>query len=204
MSAADLRPVRSCDLGFRQAGVDDAAALAALAEHVFRDTFGPHHRADDMDLYCSTAFAIEQQRREIADPDRYTVLAFVRGELAGYAQLRAISPPPCVTGSRPLELNRLYVDRRWHGIGVAQALMAHVIAVAQQRGARTMYLSVWRHNHRAIAFYAKLGFEHVGTAPFLLGTDLQIDPVMMRALPILGESSTSERTARGPRTDQPG
>jgi hypothetical protein len=37
-------------------------------------------------------------------------------------------------------------------------------------------------DHRAIAFYARHGFAQVGSAPFLLGTDLQIDPVMVRPL----------------------
>ena len=44
-------------LAFRTAGPDDTAALAALAERVFRDTFGPHNRPEDMDAYCRTAYA---------------------------------------------------------------------------------------------------------------------------------------------------
>jgi ribosomal protein S18 acetylase RimI-like enzyme len=173
----------SQDLTLRRATPGDAAELAELAERVFRDTFGPHNRADDMDAYCSAAFSVEQLHRELSEQDRYTALAIARGELAGYAQLHAEPPPPCVTGPRPLELKRLYVDRRWQGGGVAAALMAHAFEIARQRGAQTLYLSVWKHNHRAIAFYGKHGLEQVGTAPFLLGTDLQIDPIMMCALP---------------------
>jgi ribosomal protein S18 acetylase RimI-like enzyme len=174
------------DLTLRPAGLDDAAALASFAEHVFRDTFGPHNRPDDMDAYCSTAFSLDEQQRELADPDHYTVLAMARGELAGYVQLVAGPPPPCVTGPDPLELKRFYVDQRGHGRGVAQMLMAHAIEVAQTRGARTLHLSVWKHNHRAIAFYARCGFEQVGISPFRLGTDVQLDPVMMRSLPVAG------------------
>jgi len=182
----------SLDLTIRHADPGDAAALAALAARVFRETFGPHNRADDMDAYCSAAFSIEQQRRELSDHDRYTALAIVRGELAGYAQLHAEPPPPCVTGPHPLELKRLYVDRRWHGGGVAQALMAHVLEIAQRRGARTLYLSVWKHNRRAIAFYAKHGLQEVGTAPFWLGSDLQMDPIMMCALPETTSACSSD------------
>jgi ribosomal protein S18 acetylase RimI-like enzyme len=96
-----------------------------------------------------------------------------------------------VAGPDPLELNRLYVDPRWHGGGVAHALMTHAIEFAQQRGAQTLYLAVWKHNHRAIAFYAKHGFEQVGSAPFRLGTELQIDPVMVRPLSVAGTASRS-------------
>ena len=170
------------DLTFRTAGPDDAPALAGFAEHVFRDTFGPHYRAEDMDAYCRDAFAIDHVRCELTDRAYHTVLALARGELAGYAQLRSTTPPPCVASPAPVELKRLYVDRRWHGGGVAHALLDRAIAIAMQRGAQTLYLSVWQHNHRAIAFYAKLGFVTVGSAPFVLGTDRQVDPVMMRPL----------------------
>lgn len=170
------------DLTLRTAAADDAPALAAFAEHVFRDTFGPHNRPEDMDAYCATAYALDHVRDELADRAYHTVLALVHGGLAGYAQLRTTTPPPCVSGPAPLELKRLYVDRRWHGGGIAHALLDHAIAFAEQRGARTLYLSVWRDNQRAIAFYAKRGFVQVGTSEFRLGSDVQIDPVMARPL----------------------
>ncbi|HEX3764127.1 MAG TPA: GNAT family N-acetyltransferase [Kofleriaceae bacterium] len=170
------------DLTLRTAVPDDAPALAAFAERVFRDTFGPHNRPEDMDAYCATAYAVDHVRHELTDRAYHTLLAVAGGAFAGYAQLRTAPPPPCVVGPAPLELKRLYVDHRWHGGGVARALIDRAIAIAEQRGACTLYLSVWRHNQRAIAFYAKHGFVAVGTSEFTLGTDVQIDPVMVRPL----------------------
>jgi GNAT superfamily N-acetyltransferase len=170
------------DLTLRTATPDDGPALAAFAERVFRDAVGPHNRAEDMDAYCRAAFAIDHVRHELTDRHYHTEFAFVRGELAGYGQLCTTAPPPCVVGPEPLQFKRLYVDQRWHGGGVAHALMAHAIAFAEQRGARTLYVSAWEHNHRAIAFYAKHGFVQVGTVQFTLGSDVQIDLVMVRPL----------------------
>lgn len=170
------------DLTLRPATGDDAAAIAAFAEHVFRETFGPYNHAEDMEAYCSTAFSLAALERELAAPYLHTIVGVAGGEIAGYAQLRDGPPPDCVTGPDPIELKRLYVGRRWQGAGVAQTLMAHAMDLAQQRGAQTMYLSVWQHNHRAIAFYARQGFERVGEAPFQLGGDIQLDPIMMRPL----------------------
>jgi len=170
------------ELTLRPATRSDAAALAAFAEHVFRETFGPHNRPENMDAYCKKAFSLAALERELTAPDLHTVLAVEGDEIAGYAQLRDGEPPDCITGPDPIELKRLYVGRRWQGAGVAQALMVHATNLAQQRGAQTFYLAVWEHNHRAIAFYAKQGFERVGVAPFQLGTDVQLDPVMMRPL----------------------
>ena len=188
----------SLELAFRTAGPDDAPALAGFAEHVFRDTFGPHNRAEDMDAYCRDAYAIDHVRGELTDRDYHTVLALARGELAGYAQLRTTAPPPCVTGPAPVELKRLYVDRRWHGGGVAHTLLDRAVAIALQRGAQTLYLSVWRHNQRAIAFYVKHGFAQVGAAEFRLGADIQLDLVMQRPLPALPiQPSPPAATSRG-------
>lgn len=170
------------EIAFRVARSDDAAAFAAFAERVFRVTFGPHHTTADMDSYCASAFGVERQRGEIADPLRYTELVFVDGDLAGYVQLRSGTPPACVTGAAPIEILRFYVDPRWHGRGVAQVMMDHVIALVRGRGAETLYLAVWHRNARAIAFYQRYGFVVVGSKQFLLGTDVQIDPVMVRAL----------------------
>lgn len=93
---------------------------------------------------------------------------------------------------------RLYVDRRWHGGGTAHALLDRAIAIAMQRGAQTLYLSVWQHNHRAIAFYVKHGFVRVGAAEFQLGADVQLDPVMQRPLPAVPvQDAPAAATSRG-------
>jgi diamine N-acetyltransferase len=166
----------------RLAGPDDAAAVAAFGERSFRETFGPDNEPDDMDAYCAATYAIDRQRQELAAPDRVTLLAELEGDLAGYAQLRDGPAPASVSGADPIELLRFYVDRRWHGQGVARTLMAETFARARALGRRTIYLAVWERNARAIAFYRKVGFREVGAQPFQLGKDTQTDQVMMRGL----------------------
>jgi ribosomal protein S18 acetylase RimI-like enzyme len=81
-----------------------------------------------------------------------------------------------------MEIVRFYVDRPWHGRGVAQTLMAAAASMARAAGARTLWLGVWERNERAIAFYRKSGFADVGTKIFVLGTDHQRDLVLARPL----------------------
>jgi ribosomal protein S18 acetylase RimI-like enzyme len=77
-----------------------------------------------------------------------------------------------------VELGRFYVDGSWHGRGLAPRLMAVVRDAARGLGGRTLWLAVWEHNPRAIAFYGKCGFRDVGAQTFVLGADLQTDRVM--------------------------
>lgn len=89
---------------------------------------------------------------------------------------------PCVLGDRPLELLRLYVDARWHGRGVGPALMGRCLELATSEGFQTLWLGVWEHNDRALAFYRKYGFNVVGHHEFRLGTDSQRDLIMARSI----------------------
>jgi ribosomal protein S18 acetylase RimI-like enzyme len=169
-------------IGIRTATLDDAGRLSALGRRAFVDAFGADNRPEDMAAYLGATYTIERQQAELADPDWTTLLAETGPEPMAYAQLRSGATPPCVAGPAPLELVRFYVDRRWHGSGVAHTLMAHVVAVARERGARTLWLAVWQQNPRAIAFYRKHGFREMGEQPFRLGADLQTDWIMARPL----------------------
>ncbi|HSP15619.1 MAG TPA: GNAT family N-acetyltransferase [Thermoanaerobaculia bacterium] len=151
----------------------DAAALAAFGARTFEDTFGAANRPEDVAAFLARTYGEEIQRREIEDPAIVTLLAESSGRFAAFAQLRC--------GQDTVEIARFYVDRPWQGGGVAQALMREVIEASAALGAKSIWLGVWERNDRAIAFYAKCGFRDAGSQPFLLGSDLQTDRVMVRS-----------------------
>ena len=162
----------------RGAEPGDAAVLADLARTTFYDTFASTNDASDMALHLERAYGVAQQSAELRDPRITTLLVEEQGAAVAYAQLRDHHAPACVSGPAPIELWRFYVDRRWHGRGIAQALMDRVRTEARSRGAGTLWLGVWEHNARARAFYAKCGFADAGEHVFLFGTDPQTDRVM--------------------------
>lgn len=166
----------------RIATASDAAVLTGLARQTFFDTFASTNDAADMALYLAEAFGLEQQTRELNDRDITTLLVEDGGQAIAYAAIRAGEVPGCVTGDAPIELWRFYIDRAWHGRGVAQTLMERVKTEARLRGAETLWLGVWERNARARAFYAKCGFTTAGDHIFLFGTDPQTDLVMVSPL----------------------
>lgn len=165
----------------RRAVPADAEPLADLAERTFRDTFGQDNRPEDMAAHVARAFGPERQLAEITSAEVMTLLALCDGPVA-FAQLRHGATPSCVTSTRPVELLRFYVDRTWHGRGIAGQLMRAVLREAAMAKATAVWLGVWEQNPRAIAFYRKFGFVDVGAQEFRLGSDVQTDRVMVRSL----------------------
>lgn len=154
----------------RQATVNDVLALAELGARTFRDAFAAQNTADDLNAYIAKTYGEEHQRRELADPSIATFVVEHEGALIAFAQ--------CRRGSDDVELARLYVDGRFHGKGIAQELMDAVVAFARNAGVARLWLGVWEHNPRAIAFYEKCGFRVTGSHPFIVGSDVQTDLVM--------------------------
>jgi ribosomal protein S18 acetylase RimI-like enzyme len=163
----------------RRDGVEDAEALAAFAARTFADTYAAQNRPEDMEAHLASAYGEAQQRAELADPAVVTLLAEDGVAFAGYAQVRPGRAPECVRHPGAHELHRFYVARAHHGRGVAHLLMHAVLVAARERGATHLWLSVWERNPRAIAFYAKMGFERAGTTYFHVGRDRQDDLVLV-------------------------
>lgn len=170
-------------IALRVAGPADAAMLAELAERLFDETFGPDNTAEDMREYLASAFSPELQDAELAERARAVWIAEDdHGTPVGYAMLLRDSTGSGVTGERPAEIERIYVDQTMHGQGVGAMLMSTCVEQARCWGCDVIWLAVWERNPRAIAFYEKSGFAKVGRKDFKLGSDTQHDHVMARPL----------------------
>lgn len=165
----------------RAATVEDAQLLADLGARTFYDAFAEDNTESDMTAYLVRSFSLDVQSRELNDPNAVFLIASVAAQSVGYARLRTSDPPPCIFGSRPIEIARLYSDRLWIGRGVGSSLMRACLDHAIERGHDAVWLDVWERNPRAIAFYEKWGFSVVGEQDFVLGEDVQHDLLMARS-----------------------
>lgn len=181
---ADDTTARVAQLRVRRANAADAEMLAQLGERTFRETFGSENTPENMASYVAKAFDVVLVAREIADSKVTYLVGEIDDTPAAYAMVRNSPASPLVTGPSPLEVVRFYVDRPWHGAGLARALMQACDDEGRRRGAQTLWLGVWEKNPRAIRFYEKCGFRDVGSQTFVLGDDAQTDRVMARPIPI--------------------
>ncbi len=160
----------------------DAARLAEFGARCFSETYAPDNDPADMTAHLARTYSPEIQGRELADPRMRCVLADADGEVVGYALLAERAGPPEVKSASPWELKRFYVDHRWHGRGLAGALMREAVAIARRARATAVWLTAWEENGRACAFYSKMGFADVGTATFMLGSAPQVDRLFVLEL----------------------
>jgi ribosomal protein S18 acetylase RimI-like enzyme len=140
--------------------LSDGAALAATsAEDVTeltRRATGATYYADGLsaDEFAFVERVVRISPESVAAAARNTnqhlVTAMSDGALAGFVIATAHSQD-----SR--ELDWLMIDPRFHGSGMASPLMR--VGMAWLGENRPMWLSVVRHNERAIRFYRRHGFE---------------------------------------------
>lgn len=167
-------------LTIRKATSADAEALSELALRIFLDTFAAQNNPDDVELYATQSYSRDIQLEEINDPSLTYLVAEVDGKPAGFAMIGLPRSESCLRFAESIELFRFYVDKEWHGKGVAQPMMKACEDFARSLGGKTICLGVWLENPRAIRFYEKIGFRKEGTQAYLLGNDMQTDWVMVR------------------------
>lgn len=166
------------DIQIRPAKLQDAPRLADLAKRTFLDTFGADNRPEHIKSYVSKAFSVEQVKRELTDSRSIFLLALADSTPIGYAKLHNGNAPECVTGAKPIELERIYVKKTWLRHGIGSVLMQAAMRSSKKRGHETIWLGVWERNTRAQRFYERYGFHTVGAKDFMLGSDCQTDLVM--------------------------
>lgn len=148
----------------RPASPGDAALLSALSKETVLETYaGPEHPREMLARYAERDFSAEKIARELRDPGILYHLAEKDGEPAGYSKLSWKAPPECVPERDAACLERLYLLRRHQGLGLGKLLLEHRLSIARERGCKAAWLSVWDRDEKALAFYAKHGFQKVGS-----------------------------------------
>jgi ribosomal protein S18 acetylase RimI-like enzyme len=172
----------------RTATADDAGALAALAAVTFPLACPPSSSPEDIAAHLAGTLSEQHFERYLADPD-ITILVLDSGQrLDGYSLLvnRPAADPDvaaALTIVPSVELSKCYVHPEHHGLGAAAELMHASLQAAAAAGGAAAWLGVNSQNARAIRFYEKSGFRKVGTKSFTLGSTVEHDFVLERAVP---------------------
>ena len=157
--------------------------LLELEQRTFREAYSADMRTEDIEAYIAANYCPEELSKELSDPGTNCFIANLDSDYIGFVMLsKEDARPDCVPDKGAIKLNRLYVLKRFYGQGIGKTLLEKAVEHALQNGYKTMRLSVWGKNTRALEFYRKQGFQRLGTQTFQVGSDSQRDIILGRVL----------------------
>lgn len=160
----------------------DADVLLALSKKTFFDFFAHLNKPEDMEAYASVAFTPQKIQAELSNPNSHFFFAMLNGEIAGYLKLNYGAAQTEFQDSDAVEIERIYVLVQHHGKKIGHQFIDFTLKEAAGKNLQCVWLGVWEHNHKALTFYKKHGFEVFSSHEFILGSDRQTDLLMKKIL----------------------
>jgi len=170
------------NIEFRKCEQEDLTDLIQISRKTFCTAFEAANDPEDFQTYINTAFSIKQLQKELNE--EHTTFYFVigKGQLLGYFKLNEFDAQSELREVIGIELERVYVTSEYQGKGIGRQVLNQVFEIAKTRKKDYVWLGVWQKNPRAIKFYEAYGFRKIGTHPYFIGKDKQIDWLMRKEI----------------------
>ncbi len=169
------------EISLRRITSADVPALSVISKQTFYDTFTGTCTEEDMQGFLKQYYDEDILQKDL-DSGIEFYFAEENGVPVGYLSFKDENPEfPEIKNSSALELKRFYVDKNFHGKGVANIMMHFLIDHAVGQGYDVIFLGVWEFNYRAQKFYSKFDFkatEHRHDFP--IGDTPQVDVYMVK------------------------
>ncbi|WP_028279222.1 GNAT family N-acetyltransferase [Arthrobacter sp. H5] len=170
-----------------QGAPGDADQLAVLAALTFPLACPPTSRPEDIEQYLATELTAAKFAEHLTDPNKTLLCLRGDGHLLAYSLLIKGLPGDeqvrsAISLFPTIELSKFYVHPSHHGQGAASSLMEASLEAARLSGAHGIWLGTNDQNARAVRFYKKHGFAKVGAKTFRLGSGIETDFVLERAV----------------------
>jgi len=107
--------------------------------------------------------------------DRYYI-AVANGQIVGLCMLRGWDEDFDIPSFG------IFVDYRYHGLGLGRQMTKFVIAEARRLGCHSIRLSVYASNTRALRLYTLLGFREISREPVIISGEPDEKIIMIKDL----------------------
>lgn len=168
-------------LEYRLALESDAQQLSFLFQTVYIETYGTEGVSKEFSNFIVQQFSVERLLSIIRSTEHHLWIATFKNNPVGVLQLDHFSACP-IGNFQGHEINKIYILKRFYGLGIGQELMALAEGALRQMHANRVWLWVLESNTRAIQFYEKQGFETIGTAAFQMEVNCYTNTVMQKHL----------------------
>ncbi len=170
-----LRPMH---LAYRKCTIEDLSRLVQISKTTFIEAFEKDNRPDDFKAYIDFAFSQNKLADELGNPHTSFYFTYLNDEVVGYFKLNTDKAQSDLKQNDSIELERIYVDKDFQGMGIGKRVLEKVKSLASKTMKTFLWLGVWERNIKAIAFYEKHGFKKFGKHPYFIGNDKQMDWLM--------------------------
>ncbi|MEF3352817.1 GNAT family N-acetyltransferase [Paenibacillus sp. GYB006] len=166
----------------RKCTIEDLDILREISVETFKDTFEDQNSPENMKTYLDRAFNLKQIEEELVNEFSEFYFLYLNEDIVGYLKLNTNDAQSETMGHDSLEVERIYVRRKFHKQGLGKFLINKAIEIAREQNKDKIWLGVWEKNENAISFYKKMGFVQTGAHSFYMGDEEQIDLIMTKIL----------------------
>ncbi len=170
------------DLGgikFNKVTMDQIDLLREISLTTFRHNFYHLNTPENYELYVSRAFSIETLLQELKQSTSEFYFGYVDHEITCYFKLNLCINSHEQYAPWSAELQRIYIVPAFLALGIGTKIIDFVKYQSRSLGFQVLWLGVWEHNPKAIQFYERHGFKHIGEHKFMLGLEEQTDLLMV-------------------------
>ncbi|MBR4626725.1 MAG: GNAT family N-acetyltransferase [Ruminococcus sp.] len=146
--------------------------VAELAEEIWHECFPGIITEAQIDYMVDKFQSLDAMCRQIEEQGYTYLSVYDDGELCGYT---GVKPEP----DERFFLSKLYLRADKRGQGIASEMLERVFDEARKAGKTSVYLTVNRHNDRAIGVYRHEGFEVTDTVVTDIGNGFVMDDYVM-------------------------
>lgn len=170
------------DYQIRFVTADDVAKLQEISRITFKDTFDPYTRSADMQKFLDEDYATDKLLAQINNPDSRFLFLIKGGEVAGYLKINVGAAQTEHLQENALEVERIYLLPKFQHQGLGNVLFDYALNIAQKDSKAYVWLGVYEHNVNAQHFYKRHGFHKVSQHVYQVGSDPQIDWLLLKKL----------------------
>lgn len=169
-------------INIKKCTFEDLGLLQEISVETFHETFKDSNSPENMKAYLEKAFNLKQLEKELSNIDSEFYFIYSHEEIAGYLKVNTDDAQSEMMGNDSLEIERIYIRKKFHKQGLGKYLINKAIEIAIERNKEKIWLGVWEKNENAITFYKKMEFVQTGAHSFFMGDEEQIDIIMTKSL----------------------
>ena len=170
--------MKNIDLELLKLNLENLDELMEISSTTFTNSFSNENTPENMRSYLRDSFNRKKLKKELMNSSSEFYFSKFKNKTSGYLKINFGNAQTDIKEYSGMELERIYVLKKYQGKRIGQFMIDFTIQVAKKRNVEYLWLGVWERNTKAIGFYEKNGFKIVDSHPFKMGNEIQTDYIM--------------------------